>query len=162
MVRDTANSISTIVEQVNDTPSTLQIEILYPNELEMLQMQQPILIPFEEFYISTGTGFGNEDLDYYDYDYESESDYFEFDFEEAYEDYVASMNARTHFLDVRKQETIDREKDNTHRQKRRATQLTRKANKANARQKEQDVREKKRPSKKSGRRGSHGHDIVLC
>jgi len=158
MVRDTTNSISTIVEQANGTPSSLQIEIVYPNELEMLQMHQPILIPFEEYYISTGTGFGNEDLYYYD-DYESED--FEYSFEDFYEDYVSMMNARTHFLDVRKQETIDREKDNTHRQKRRAKQLALKTNKTNARQKEQDAHKKKRPSKKSGRRGSHGRDIVL-
>jgi len=158
MVRDTTNSISTIVEQANDTPSSPQIEIVYPNELELLQVLQPIIIPLGEFYISTGTGLGDEDL----IDYESEDfEYSEYSFEEDYENYVAETNARTHFLDVRKQETIDREKDNTHRRKRREAMLSKKAKKALAKQENQAPREKKRRSKKSGRSGASWRDIVV-
>jgi len=157
MVRDTANSVFTIVEQVIGSTPSLQIEIVYPNELEMLQMQQPIISP--------GTDFGNEDM--YDPEYMYDPDYYcgpLSDYFTTFKDELEKLEKESEHrhIDVRKQETRDREKDNTHRRKRREAQLIRKANKTNARQKEQDVREKKRRSKKSERRGSHGQDFALC
>jgi len=82
-------------------------------------------------------------------------------FEEAYEDYVAEMNARTHFEDVRKQATRDREKDTIHREKRRKLRNAKLTKKANDNSEAHEKPERKRPSKKSGRRGAPGRDIVV-
>lgn len=165
MVFHNSYSISEMVVQANDTPSILQIEIVYPTtDLIVVQVpfQIPIPIPSEEYYIASGIGFGNENFNYEEMYNDDYDDYPVLNLEEAYEDHIAEINARTHFIDVRKQETIDREKDNTHQKKRRATQLTKKVNKANARIETEEMYEKKRPSKKSGRRGSQCRDIVLC
>jgi hypothetical protein len=183
MVRCTPYSI-TALEQLLGTPSQVN-EIMYPNALAMLHT--PLYIPIENpipapvprgnanaVDISDdddseyGEYFGSEYDKYFDYhcsvpDFRGrEFDYPDKDWlADAYTEHCAEFNARTHILDVRKQETIDREKDNIQRQKRRAAQLTKKAKKADTKQENQAMCKKKRPSKKSGRRGSHDRDIVV-
>jgi len=86
--------------------------------------------------------------------------------EEACDDYSSAVgywNDPDPNYDLRKQATRDYEKKQTKRQKRRAAKLTKKAN-AIAIQEKQNTptkHEKRHPSKKSGRRGSLGRDIVL-
>jgi len=175
MVRCTPYSI-TALEQLLGTPSQVN-EIMYPNALAMLHT--PLYIPIENP-IPAPVPLGNANaVDISDDDDSEYGEYFdyhcsvpdfrgrEFDYPDkdwladAYTEHCAEFNARTHILDVRKQETIDREKDNIQRQKRRAAQLTKKAKKADTKQENQAMCKKKRPSKKSGRRGSHDRDIVV-
>jgi len=84
--------------------------------------------------------------------------------EGAYDYYISAAGYwNDPFYDLRKQATRDYEKKQTKRQKRRAAKLTKKAS-AIAIQEKQDTptkHEKRHPSKKSGRRGSLGRDIVL-
>ena len=182
MVRCTPYSI-TALEQLLGIPSQVN-QIMYPNGLAMLHT--PLYIPIANP-IPAPAPLGNANVvDIYDdledlCDDDSEyGEYFDYhcsvpDFRgrefvypdkdwlaDAYMEHCAEFNARTHILDVRKQETIDREKDNIHRQKRRAAQFTKKAKKADAKQENQAICKRKRPSKKSGRRGSHDRDIVIC
>lgn len=163
------------LESQNEAQPT-QVEIVYQPEpvmmapasisesMMMLTLLELIDLLADFPIAHTGTGLGYEDLDY-DYDdmyYEDDDDFPSP--EEAYEDYVAAMNARTLFMDVRKQETRDYEKDNTHRKKRRAAKLSKKAAKSSAKQEDdgQHDKQRKRQSKKSGRRGTPGGDIVVC
>jgi hypothetical protein len=130
------------------TPPDLGIEIIYmPGDM-------PGDIPYDEMTI-----FGCDDLYWgeYDSDINPNAAY------DDYEEFLAILNTRTHFEDLRKQETRDYEKDRTHQCKRREKQLTRKSNKTNAKMDYQATHKKKsRPSKKSGRRSPLGQDIVLC
>ena len=149
MVRDTL-SISHIVD-IDEQP----IEIVYQPLALIPIIPLPIVLQTITF---AGTNFGNEVWEYDNY-----YDDYEFSFEECYLEYIAESNARTHFLDVRKQATIDREKTNTQRNKRRTKQLSKKAKKDESRyEEEQHVpRQRKRTSKKSGRRSSMWRDIIV-
>lgn len=99
----------------------------------------------------------SEYYDYHPFDYALEEA-----LEKAYDEYISTAGFWNNpSYDLRKQETRDHEKNNTKRQKRRAAKLTKMANAIEEKQDTQNKHEKKRLSKKSGRRGSPGRDIVI-
>lgn len=124
-------------------------------------------ISFENSILTSYDFISYEEEQYYDSDDESiisfEVDGYDYDYVQGYEDYVATMNARTHFMDFRKEETMIREKDNIMRHKRRAIQLTKKAETANIKKRNRQYNqpEKKIIPKNSGRHSLPWEDFTL-